>query len=142
LVPYLLAAGVDLLGQKPVIDPKGVVNAASYAGSAKGEALVVGGAIFSVFGENLAASAQRAPGTPLPTRLGGTSVTVGGIAAPLFYVSPGQINFQVPNAIAQAPRPAVPPRLGVRVPVVVTTAAGVSDPVLAYVQDDASAIFS
>lgn len=134
LVPLLVAAGAGLFAQKPVINPNGVVNAASYAGSVKGEALVVGGAIFSIFGQNLAASEQKAPGTPLPSRLGGTSVTVGGIAAPLFYVSPGQINFQVPNAIGR--------RVGERVPVVVTTAAGASDPVLAYVQEDASAVFS
>jgi uncharacterized protein (TIGR03437 family) len=33
--------------------------------------------------------------------LQGVTVTVGGIAAPLFYVSPGQINFQVPFEVAQ-----------------------------------------
>src|SRR5512135_1729520 len=72
--PFLLAACAGLLAQVPVINPKGIVNAASYGGSVKGEALVVGGAIFSIFGERLAASEQQAPGTPLPTTLGGTSV--------------------------------------------------------------------
>jgi len=131
---FLLSSGPALLAQKPVIKPNGVVNAASYEGSVKGEALVVGGAIFSVFGENLAASVQRAPGTPLPTTLGGTSVTVDRIAAPLFYVSPGQINFQVPIAIAQ--------HVGERIPVEVTTGAGASDPVLAYVQQKGDGTFS
>ncbi|MCW5979793.1 MAG: hypothetical protein KIT09_17060 [Bryobacteraceae bacterium] len=130
----LLATCPGLFAQKPVIYPNGVVNAASYSRSVKGEALVVGGAIFSIFGENLAASEQEAPGTPLPIVLGGTSVTVAGIDAPLFYVSPGQINFQAPNAISR--------RVGERVPVVVATAAGASDPVLAFVQQDAAGIFS
>jgi uncharacterized protein (TIGR03437 family) len=34
--------------------------------------------------------------TPLPPDLGGVSVSIGGIAAPLLYVSPSQINLQVP----------------------------------------------
>ncbi|MCX6598438.1 MAG: hypothetical protein NTV70_18965 [Acidobacteria bacterium] len=37
---------------------------------------------------------------PLPTTLGGTSLTVGGITAPLFSVSSTQINFQVPCEVA------------------------------------------
>src|SRR5262249_55826115 len=32
---------------------------------------------------------------PLPTSLGGTSVTVNGQPAPLYFVSPDQINFQM-----------------------------------------------
>jgi len=33
---------------------------------------------------------------PLPTSLNQTSVIIGGIAAPLYFVSPGQINAEVP----------------------------------------------
>jgi uncharacterized protein (TIGR03437 family) len=33
---------------------------------------------------------------PLPTLLGGVTVKINGVAAPLFFVSPAQINFQVP----------------------------------------------
>jgi uncharacterized protein (TIGR03437 family) len=144
LVPFLLAASGGVFAQKPVIEPNGVVNAASYARSVKGEALLVGGAIFSIFGENLAVSEQRASGTPLPTMLGGTSVTVGGIAAPLFYVSTGQINFQVPQAVGPVCSGASCSggRVGERIPVVVTTGAGASDPVLAYVQSDSPGVFS
>lgn len=36
--------------------------------------------------------------SPIATALGDLQVTVGGIPAPLLYVSPGQINFQVPGA--------------------------------------------
>jgi uncharacterized protein (TIGR03437 family) len=33
---------------------------------------------------------------PLPLDIGGASATVNGVSAPLYYVSPGQINVQVP----------------------------------------------
>ena len=36
---------------------------------------------------------------PLPTTLGDVQVVVGGTAAPLLYISPGQINFQVPSNV-------------------------------------------
>lgn len=57
--------------------------------------------ILSVFGTNLATITQGAAGTPLPTTLAGTRVLVRdslGVerAAPLFFVSPTQINYQIP----------------------------------------------
>jgi uncharacterized protein (TIGR03437 family) len=70
-------------------------NAASFALSdtvAPGEAV-------AIFGEQLAPAVQQALSYPLPNALGSVSVTVGGIAAPLYYVSPGQINFQVPYGV-------------------------------------------
>ncbi|MBK8315822.1 MAG: hypothetical protein IPL01_18150 [Acidobacteria bacterium] len=53
--------------------------------------------IIAVFGTNLATASASAPGTPLPTSLNGTSVRVNGVAAPLFFVAPGQVNFLVPD---------------------------------------------
>ena len=44
---------------------------------------------------SLPPAGRRGP-LPWPTMLGGAQVTMGGVAAPIFYVSPGQINFQVP----------------------------------------------
>lgn len=52
--------------------------------------------IATVFGTNLASQVLRATTTPLPTSLAGTTVYVNGIAAPLIFVSPGQINFEIP----------------------------------------------
>jgi len=49
----------------------------------------------SLYGTNLS-SAQVLAGVPLPLLAGGTSMTVGNFPAPLFYVSPLQVNFQVP----------------------------------------------
>ena len=80
--------------QAPQLTAAGVVNAASYAQP------IAPGSIVSIFGTNLAPAPARADHTLLPTSLAGTSVTIGGIAAPLFYVSPGQINAQVPSGTA------------------------------------------
>ena len=128
LYPFL---GLPLIlwCQKPELFPGGVANAASYTTAnntsdtvGKG---VSGGSIVSIFGTNLAASAVTASVVPLPTQLGGTSVTVGCIAAHLFHVSPGQINLQMPSPNGGGACVA-PGSSGI----VVSTAAGSSDPYL------------
>ena len=54
------------------------------------------GNIIQIYGTNLA-SLQSTPAVlPLPTSVSGTSVIIGGVQAPLFYVSPTQINAQIP----------------------------------------------
>ena len=50
-------------------------------------------AIFGTFPVTAAASAS---GYPLPAALAGLSVKVNGIAAPFYYVSPNQLNVQLP----------------------------------------------
>jgi uncharacterized protein (TIGR03437 family) len=79
----------------PVISTGGVVNAASFSGAALGA-----GAVASIFGSGLAVSTASASAVPLPTALGGVRVLVNGRAAPLFYVSSGQINFQLPDGLS------------------------------------------
>lgn len=54
------------------------------------------GMILSVFGTQLAPSTASAAAVPLPTNLAGVSATVNGVTAPLYYVSPGQLNIQIP----------------------------------------------
>ncbi len=61
--------------------------------------------ITSVFGEGLATGTVIASAVPLPTQLAGTSITVRDSAgtdrlAPLFFVSAGQINYQMPAGTA------------------------------------------
>ncbi|MBP6822571.1 MAG: IPT/TIG domain-containing protein [Acidobacteria bacterium] len=56
--------------------------------------------IAAAFGTELAPGLQVAMTQPLPTTLGGTTVTVGGIAAQLFFASPGQVNYLVPSNVA------------------------------------------
>ncbi len=61
------------------------------------------GSLITVFGEGLAGTTAQATAIPLPTNLGGVSVTIGGVEAPLLFVSPGQLNLQVPWGLAAGP---------------------------------------
>jgi len=77
-----------------------VVSAASYSGAA-----VAAEEIVAAFGSNLASSTVIANALPLPTQLGGVSVKVRDSLnverlAPLFFISPTQINFQIPAGTA------------------------------------------
>jgi uncharacterized protein (TIGR03437 family) len=54
------------------------------------------GSVFVLFGTNLATRAASAATVPFPTKLLNTTVTVNGTAAPLYYVSPTQINAIMP----------------------------------------------
>ena len=76
----------------------GVSNAASFTQNyAPGE-------IISVFGTQLA-SATATGSAPLPLLLGGSSVTIGGVAAPFYYSSPTQMNVQIPYGIPPGSQP-------------------------------------
>lgn len=77
-------------GSGPRISAGGVLNAASYT------AETAPGALFSIFGAELATGAEQATAMPWPLTLAGASVTVNGRAAPLYYAGPNQINAQVP----------------------------------------------
>ena len=100
-------------GSAPVIYNGGTVNAANLFPTGAPNYGAAPGSIVSIFGTNLAVSVAQASGIPLLTTLNGTSVTIGGVAAPLFYVSPEQINAQVPYDAPTGNQP-----------VIVTTAAG------------------
>ena len=79
----------------PSINSGGLVSAASLTSGS------VAGSIVSLFGSNLATGPANSSGVlPLPKTLLTTSVQVNGIAAPLFFVSPTQINFQIPWEVA------------------------------------------
>ena len=80
----------------PEITPGGVVNAASFLGD------IAPGSLATLFGSNLAdgtyQGAQMLDGNNhfVTSVGGGIRVTVNDVSAPLTYVSPTQINFQVP----------------------------------------------
>src|SRR6202044_1421159 len=54
------------------------------------------GSNLSVFGSRLSPVTQSASSVPLPISISGVEVLVNGIAAPLYYVAPGQLNVQIP----------------------------------------------
>jgi len=72
----------------------------TFLRSVWGEKQVAPGSLVSIYGSDLAASTQSAGAPPLPLTLSGASVIIGGQAAPLLYVSPKQINAQVPFGLA------------------------------------------
>jgi uncharacterized protein (TIGR03437 family) len=114
----------------PQFEPGSVVNAASYAQP------ISPGSIVSIFGTNLALTTATTQGAPLPTGLAGTSVTINGIKAPLFYVSESQINLQVPWSTQIALFNYT------QASVVVTTQAGASTPVQVPVFQGGPSLFS
>jgi uncharacterized protein (TIGR03437 family) len=93
-------ASVNLAVVSPtVMSIQGTTNAASYRQAFSP------GEIGAIFGTLLSGSTQSASVVPLPTTLGGTSVTVNGTPAPLYFVSPGQINFQFPYEVTPGVAP-------------------------------------
>ncbi|OFW10056.1 MAG: hypothetical protein A3G20_03565 [Acidobacteria bacterium RIFCSPLOWO2_12_FULL_59_11] len=98
-----------VLGFQPspaLVYQHGVVNAASFSTAAQTAACgvmlpqppVAPGGLVSIFGTGLAGTDTpiTADSLPRPTKLGGVQVKFNGIPAPLLYVSPTQINAQVP----------------------------------------------
>jgi uncharacterized protein (TIGR03437 family) len=56
--------------------------------------------VLTVYGLRLAPSVQAASSLPLPEAIAGVSATVNGVASPLLYVSPEQLNLQIPYETA------------------------------------------
>jgi uncharacterized protein (TIGR03437 family) len=81
------------------LSPIGIINAASYAPIT---ASLAPGETISLFGTNLSNVTMSPPAGPAPTILGNTQVVINGVAAPLYYVSPGQINAVVPFEVSSA----------------------------------------
>lgn len=85
----------------PSISSSGVVDAASF------RTLVSPGGLASVFGTELTGATAAAESIPLPTTLASVRVQVAGIDAPLLFVSPRQINFQIPFETSNTATPIV-----------------------------------
>jgi uncharacterized protein (TIGR03437 family) len=85
-------AGQVAPNKAPILAPNGasdIFNPQVGAGLGPGN-------IVQIYGSALANQAASPAVLPLPTEINGTSVLIGGVLAPLYYVSPGQINAQVP----------------------------------------------
>ncbi|MGA2589531.1 MAG: protease pro-enzyme activation domain-containing protein [Bryobacteraceae bacterium] len=92
-VPVMFVMGASTSGTSI----SGVANAASF------QTTVSPGMLLSVFGTQLANSPQVVSTLPLPYSAAGVSVTVNGLAAPLLYISPTQLNIQVPYEVGAGP---------------------------------------
>jgi len=99
--PYL---GVTVALQAPsftpsgpvYLDPTGIVNAASFSPFTAG---IANGEFITLYGTNLAPDKLVvASGVPYPTTLNGVQVLVNGAAAPIYFVSGGQIGVITPAA--------------------------------------------
>ena len=71
-----------------------VVGGASNAAS--GQQSYVPGMLLSVYGTALGNIIQSAGTIPLPQYLAGFEASVNGVTAPIYYVSPNQVNIQIP----------------------------------------------
>jgi uncharacterized protein (TIGR03437 family) len=85
---------------RPLPNSRGAVNLASY------QSAIAPNGLLSIFGQNLGDNAVFSS-TPLPIVLGGTCVTLNNVPLPLFWVSPGQINAQIPPNTAPGTYPLV-----------------------------------
>lgn len=89
----------------PAISSGGVVSAAAFGGSAN----IAPGSWIEIYGTNLASStrqwtAAEFSGTTGPTQLDNTKVTIGGRSAFVSFISPGQVNAQIPSDIGTGPQ--------------------------------------
>lgn len=108
-----------------------VVNAASYSTS------LAPGTWAAIFGTQLAPDTGSASSVPLATELHGVSVSVNGIAAPLLYVSPTQVNALIPFEAASPGR-----SQQITVPVTLKTSDGTSSAFNVKLSRNAPAIFT
>jgi uncharacterized protein (TIGR03437 family) len=85
----------------PSITSGGVINASAFGGGST----VAPGSWIEIYGSNLATNVRSwtgadFSGSTAPTSLDGNSVTIGGQAAFVAYISGGQINAQVPSGVS------------------------------------------
>ena len=85
----------------PLISQGGVVNAADNRANDLPGGELAGGTFIAIYGQRLAQRTEQAGQIPLPTTLGGASVSIGGLTAPLTFASDKQINAVVPQSLTQ-----------------------------------------
>ena len=88
-------------GAVPSVKSGGVVSASAFGGAPT----IAPGTWIEIYGSNLAGSTREWAGTDFkgstaPNSLDGTSVKIGGLDAFVRYISPGQVNVQVPSGVA------------------------------------------
>lgn len=115
--------------EPPVVNPAGVVNAASLSGA------LSPGTVASVYGRRLAPLAQAAFRLPLPTQMNAVTVKINGSAAPLLYVGAEQINFHLPHQLEAGPSVLSVTQAGVESALVQLSVAASSPGIFTLTQD-------
>jgi uncharacterized protein (TIGR03437 family) len=128
----LLSPSAPPGGSLPSIKAGGAVSASAFGQFAS----VAPGSWIEIYGSNLAAGSRSWTGGDFsginaPTSLDGTSVTVGGQSAFIDYISPGQVNAQVPSNVGAGSQQ-----------LVVTTSVGPSTPYTVTVNSTEPGLFA
>jgi uncharacterized protein (TIGR03437 family) len=91
------ASGAQWTTQLPVqFNGPENVSVSGLSNAASGQQVYAPGMVLSIYGTQLATLSQSAATIPLPPYLAGFEATINGVPAPLYYVSPGQVNVQIP----------------------------------------------
>ena len=111
--------------EKPIISAGGIINAFGFGGKAG----VAPGTWIEIYGQKFTTKTREWAGPDFnganaPTSLDGVSVTVAGKPAFVRFISPSQVNVNVPDGIGTGP-----------VPVVVTNSGVASDPLIVTASD-------
>jgi uncharacterized protein (TIGR03437 family) len=122
-IPGWPATNPPMTNPAPAIGAGGVVSASAFGEFSS----IAPGSWIEIYGSNLAADTRGWAttdfnGVNAPTSLDGTSVTIAGQSAFVSYISPGQVNVQVPSGITPGSQQ-----------VIVTTGVGASSPYLVTV---------
>ncbi len=96
-------SGVDASGKQwtqtlsvPFDGPQAQLAIGGVSNAASGVQAYAPGMLLSVYGTALGNFAQSAGAIPLPQYLAGFEASVNGVPTPLYYVSPNQVNLQIP----------------------------------------------
>jgi uncharacterized protein (TIGR03437 family) len=93
---YDVYLGNDFMSSTLQITTNPLVGAGGVIDSAANTQTYAAGSFISIYGLDLSTQTIGNNVFPVPTQLGGVSVRIGDRLAPLFFVSPGQINAMIP----------------------------------------------
>ncbi len=99
---YELFVGIKatpITGTGVFVNPQGIVNAAGFSPFGNP---ISPGEFITIFGSGLANTTASTTTLPFPTSLGGVQVLINNVAAPVYVVSPNQLNVLVPYSTTGA----------------------------------------
>jgi uncharacterized protein (TIGR03437 family) len=88
-----------------IVNPSSTTTIAGVGNNFSGSTTAAPGEMVAVYGTAMApiGTASLASTLPLPLNLNGVSATVNGVSAPLYYLSPTQIDLQIPYETGAGP---------------------------------------